>query len=389
MNGELPKMKIKIVLLFLTLFIFNGCKKPITVEQQLQMVIEKNYLKNLNIKGIMVHIESPSNNLSWSGATGYSNWDETIKLNAQQPALIASITKTYVAATILKLIEQKKLSLQQPIATLLSNQTSELMIANGFNINYITVAHLMAHKSGIPDHTDTKQFLDKLKNDTQYRWTRDEQIQLSISQGKIGDPGYRFHYTDTNYLLLSEIIEQTTQKVFYESIREYLNYNEHQLNQTWFYTLEQDPATTLPLIHQYVPEAHEDSYEIDNSFDLFGGGGIAATTSDLAKFSQLLFNGQFFEHKETLNLLFTDIVAETGDIHEDYINNIPCEYYLGIQECEVNGLNSYWHSGYWGTIFRYFPKLNTTIVFYVVNEAEFEAIELDLMTELTNVLLQQ
>ena len=382
-------MKTKILLLFLFLIVCNGCKKQQTVEQHLQTTIENFYLQNLNVKGIMVHIESPTKNISWSGATGYSNWDETIKINAQQPALIASITKTYVAATLLKLIEQKQLSLQQPIASLLSNQTSEVMIANGFDINKITVSHLMAHKSGIPDYTSTESFLNKLKTDTQYRWTRYEQIQLAISQGKIGEPGYRFEYTDTNYLLLTEIIEQTTQKVFYEAIREYLNFNKYQLNQTWFYTLEQDPSPTLPLIHQYVPEAHEDSYEIDNSFDLYGGGGLAATTSDLAKFSQLLFNGQFFEQEETLNLLFTDIVAETGDRYEDYINNIPCEYYLGIQECEVNGLNSYWHSGYWGTIFRYFPKLNTTIVFYVVNEAEFESIELDLMTDLTNILLQQ
>ena len=93
-----------------------------------------------------------------------------------------------------------------------------------------------------------------------------------------------------------------------------------------------------------------------------------------------------FDKKETLKLLFTDVKAKEGDPIEDYIGDIPCEYFLGINECGVNGLNSYWHSGYWGTIFRYFPDLNATVVLYVINEDEFANLELGIMTEITDIL---
>ena len=84
--------------------------------------------------------------------------------------------------------------------------------------------------------------------------------------------------------------------------------------------------------------------------------------------------------------MFTDVKAKEGDPIEYYIGDIPCEEYLGISECEVNGFNSYLHGGYWGTIFRYFPDLNATVVLYVINGDEFANLELGIMTEITNIL---
>jgi D-alanyl-D-alanine carboxypeptidase len=187
-------------------------------------------------------------------------------------------------------------------------------------------------------------------------------------------------------LLLGEILEQATGKEFYEAIKELVGYEKLGLNKTWFYSLEPTPSNTQPLIHQYVPENDEDSYAIDNSVDLYGGGGIAATTEDLGKYAYHVFQGNVFDHKETLELMFTDVKATEGDPFEEYVGDIPCEYFLGIQECGFDGMNSYWHSGYWGTIVRYFPDLNASVVLYVVNEAEFDTIELDLMRRITEIL---
>ena len=61
-----------------------------------------------------------------------------------------------------------------------------------------------------------------------------------------------FKYSDTNYLLLSEIIESTTGEEFYTVMRRLLKYEELGLDETWFESLEDRPDSILPLVHQYV-----------------------------------------------------------------------------------------------------------------------------------------
>lgn len=380
------RMYIRIMSSISILLLFAACADQHKKEDALQAVIESAFQKHPDAIGIMVHVEAPDQSISWSQAIGYSDWEKTDSIEAGQPALIASITKNYVAVSILRLIEQGRLELYQSLDGLLSEKTSGLMQQHGFSLDEISLAHLLSHKSGIPGYTGTNDYQNKLKTDPMYRWTRDEQIDLAIIQGPRNPAGTVFYYTDTNYLLLSEILEQATGKEFYEAIKELVGYEKFGLNKTWFYSLEPTPSNTQPLIHQYVPENDEDSYALDNSVDLYGGGGIAATTEDLGKYAYHVFQGNVFDHKETLELMFTDVKASEGDPFEEYVGDIPCEYFLGIQECGFDGMNSYWHSGYWGTIVRYFPDLNAAVVLYVVNEAEFDTIELDLMRQITEIL---
>jgi D-alanyl-D-alanine carboxypeptidase len=379
-------MYIRIISSISILLLFAACADQHKKEDALQAVIESAFQKHPDAIGIMVHVEAPDQSISWSQAIGYSDWEKTDSIKAGQPALIASITKNYVAVSILRLIEQGRLELYQSLDGLLSEKTSGLMQQHEFSLDEITLAHLLSHKSGIPGHTGTNEYQNKLKTDPMYRWTRDEQINLAIIQGPRNPAGTVFYYTDTNYLLLGEILEQATGKEFYEAIKELVGYEKLGLNKTWFYSLEPTPSNTQPLIHQYVPENDEDSYAIDNSVDLYGGGGIAATTEDLGKYAYHVFQGNVFDHKETLELMFTDVKTTEGDPFEEYVGDIPCEYFLGIQECGFDEMNSYWHSGYWGTIVRYFPDLNASVVLYVVNEAEFDTIELDLMRRITEIL---
>lgn len=360
-------------------FLF-GCaikNKQNTQENVFQSIIESTLQNHPDAIGIMVHVEAPEQSISWSGAAGHSNWDKTDNIEWDQPALIASSTKNYVAVSILRLVEQGKINLNDPIDKILTEQTRSLMQLYNFDLNTITIAQLLSHKSGIPDYTGTEEYLNKLVSNPKYRWTRDEQINLAIIQGPTAPPSTTFLYTDTNYLLLSEIIEQVTGLIFYEAIRKLVDYNTFDLQQTWFSSLEAVPENTKPLINQYVPKNNEHSYAIDQSFDLYGGGGLAATTKDLGKYAYHVFQGNVFDHKETLNLMFTEVEASENDS----VNTVPCNYLLGIQQCDFNGLASYLHAGYWGTTFRYFPTLKASIVVFVVNESEFSAVEQDVLNQ--------
>jgi len=379
-------MNFKYLIIILTILFSFSCTNKSSKERVFQDIIETTLVKHPKAIGIMVHVEAPDQSISWSGSVGYSNWDKTQIIETDQPALIASMTKNYVAVSILRLVEQGKIDLFQSIKEVLSKNTSDLMLKSGFDISKINIAQLLGHKGGIQDYYDNPEFENIFANNPNYKWTRDEQINLAIALGPRSLPETSYNYSDTNYLLLTEILEQKTGVKYYQAIKELIDYNKLKLEQTWFYSLEPTPSNTKPLIHQYRPSLNDDSYKIHPSVDLYGGGGIAATTKDVAKYAQNVFEGNVFENNKTLDLMFTDIETKEGNPFEENWQNIPCDYYLGIFDCGVDNINSYWHSGYWGTIFRYFPEINATVVFYVINGAEFPNIEIDLMNQIITTL---
>jgi len=380
-------MKIKqFYYLFLFLFILSSCaiKKTKITSQSNKSIVFKNtldsiYRANPGSIGIMIHIESPSQDISWSGATGYSDKKNKTILEADQPALIASSIKTYISVTILRLVENKKLFLNQPISQLLSKKTIKLFEADGYLFDSITVAHLLSHTSGIKDYAD-KNYIEFVDKNQKHRWTRDEQLALAVKVGNpLGKPGTVFSYADANYLLTTEIIENISGKPFYTTIRELLKYDELELNNTWFPTLEKKPKTTKKIVHQYWGEYNWDSYEHDISWDLYGGGGIACTTKDLAKFSFNFFNGNIVKNKAIRDSIFTTFKTKGTESHP---------YYLGLSENSYNGLTTYGHGGFWGTAVLYFPDLNTSISVYVL-ERDKRKLRKDIIKVFSKKLMNQ
>lgn len=328
-----------------------------TVEKKLQHVLDSVYAANPASVGIMVHVESLKHGLSWSGVSGYSAKNAKAKLEPDQPALIASNTKTFVSATILRLVEQKKLIVDQPIHYLLSERTSTLFQEGGYNVDSIAVKHLLSHTSGIRDFADDA-YTDFLNANKTYRWTRDEQLELAVKAGPpIGRAGFTFSYADVNYLLLTEVIEQITQKPFFTAMRELLGYQQLGLTTTWMPTLEEKPARAKALVHQYWEELDWDSYNIDVSADLYGGGGIACSTRDLARFLYQLLNYNIVKDTTTLNLIYTGVSTKDAT---------PSYYFFGLAEYIFNGHKGYGHEGFWGTIVVYFPEFETSVGVFVL-----------------------
>jgi len=324
-----------------------------TLLKEVEAKIDSIYKKNPETIGLLVHIEAPDKNISWTKTVGYSDKVAETPINKNQPALIASNTKTYVAVAILRLVEMKKIQINQPIANLLTIKTKEKLTNFGYNLNTITIKQLLSHTSGIKDYGDDDYFeyIDKNKK---RRWTRDEQIQLAASRGKpLAKPGKLHSYGDINYLLLSEIIENKTNKPFYTSIRELLKFKALQLNNTWFYTLEDTPKNSLPFLHQYRTSKNWDSYDFDPSWDLYGGGGLASTIQDLALFFQYLFEEKIIKDKNLLNELVTVVKAEKNR-----------DYALGIRNIKPFNIEAYYHGGYWGTDVAFIKDFNTTVAIY-------------------------
>lgn len=330
-----------------------------TLEQKFQFLLDTIYEANKDGIGFMVHVESPNKNISWTSAVGLSSKDSNEKLNKNQPLLIASNTKSYVSATILKLVENGKIELNQPIKKLVKRKTKRLLKKQGYDLNKIKVKNLLSHTSGITDYVDEDYFLFVNENPT-YKWTRNEQIKLAMKIAKPVAAGKTYAYGDINYLLLTEIIERKTKQPFYKAIRDLLAFERHNLNHTWFVDLESKPLKTLLFANQYSSKFNTSSLAINPSWDLYGGGGLASTTKDLATFFQLLFEGKIIKDNSVLSEMYTYVIPK-----EESRN-----YCLGLFNIpSFFGDNVYYHGGFWGTDVIYVPTINTTIaVFTLVRE---------------------
>ena len=348
-------MRKHILTALLAIFVSLGHAQ--SIENRLQALVDSVYSANPESVGIIVHVEAPEHNISWSGAAGYSDKDTKSPLEIDQPALVASNTKTYVAAAILKLVEQEKLSIDDSIRDYLSTKTVDLFETDGYLLDSIKVKHLLSHTSGISDYVD-QGYIDLISKNPKHRWTRDEQLARAVQVGDpINGPDTIFNYADANYLLCTEIIEQITDRPFYLSMRELLQLEELGLKNTWFPTLEDNPVNTKDLVHQYWEDHQWDTYDIDVSFDLYGGGGIATTAKELAQFSDLFLNDKIVKNKDVKNLIYSN--PRTRE-------TISSPYYLGLAQNSFNRLTALGHGGFWGTAVAYFPALETSVSVYVL-----------------------
>ncbi len=338
-------------------------------------MIDSMYQAHPKSVGIMINVESPSKNTSWTYAVGYSDKDLKKTIAPYQPALTASNTKTYVAATILKLVEQQKLDIEQSIDSIINKKTNKLLVNAGYKTNEIKIVHLLSHTSGIVDYVNDDYF-DFVKKHKKHQWTRNEQIKLATTIGKPSTmPGDTFNYADINYLLATEIIENITKKPYYEAIEDVLEFNKNGLFSTWFVSKQKAPKQSKPLVHQYYEKFDWDSYDLNPSWDLYGGGGIATTTKDLSTFFQLLFEGKIIQDTNLLSKMCSPVFSKTN-------------YGLGIRKVVLNNYTGYYHGGWWGTDAIYFPELKTAVTIYILERSEKD-ISSEICTQVLKIITRQ
>lgn len=357
----------KYLFFFILIAVFNSMalqtsivtmtSKNIQTTARIHFILDSIYQKHPETRGMSIHIEAPKHRISWNGGIGFADTKGKI-LTSQMPANIASNTKTFIAVAILRLVELKKITISDPIATVISQKSNALLLKAGYNTQEIKVKHLLTNTSGIFDFVNTQQFQNLTQSNPKYRWTRDEQIELAVQFGTANiKAGEIFAYSETNYSLLTEIIEQKTQQPFHIAVRNLLKFDALKLHNTWFLLQEPYPKHTLPLVEQTAKTLNVNSYSLDYSFDAFGGGGLASTVSDLAKFFHYLFNDSIFENPVTKQMLYTTVSTSDG---------LTPTYSFGLMHTNVGRYKAYGHGGFWGTQVKYIPELNLSIAAFVM-----------------------
>jgi D-alanyl-D-alanine carboxypeptidase len=307
-----------------------------------------------------IHVTGLGTPQPYGAGAGISLPDTGAPMTVDTPLRIASNTKTFTAATVLRLWETGRINLDAPIGPLLSPALNALLIADGYNTDAITVRHLLSHSSGLFDHGSDPRFVAAVMADPTHRWTREELVGLATAYADPqSDPGVTFRYSDTGYILLGDIIERITGQSLSQSVREALRLDQLGLTATWWEIMESPPAGVVR-----APQSlgSVDTSQWDGSMDLYGGGGLVMSAHDLALFFAALFEGRVFDQPATL-----DAMLSRGEHHR------ADGYRLGIFVSVADGRTFYWHSGFWGTIALYAPDTRVAVAGVTTNQDGFVA----------------
>jgi D-alanyl-D-alanine carboxypeptidase len=331
-----------------------------TIDELLQATVDAAVSENDAVRSAALHLDSPALGLAWAGASGLADPAAGTPMTPDNPSRVASNTKTFVAAAVLRLHEEGILGIFDPIRDHLPQEYVAALEGDGYDTTAITVRHLLTHTSGLFDHTTPDLYVETFLADPMHRWTRDEQLRGAVDWGDpLGEPGEFYTYCDTGYVLLGAVIEHSLGHSMAGSVRELLDFDRLGLSSTWWETLEPRPDGVPGRAHQFFGDV--DTYEFDPSYDLYGGGGLVSTVGDLARFYRALFTGAVYADPETSEIMLTTIGGAQALPGAGDRALPPGAYRMGVWVTEVEGFTAYMHTGFFGTLAAYFPELDLAL----------------------------
>ena len=267
---------------------------------------------------------SQDGKLIYNRALGFSDIESSIKADTETKYRIGSISKTFTAVLVLKALEDSKLDLEQTIAKFFPTIK---------NANQITIRQLLTHRSGIYNFTDAKDYKTWM---TQPK-TEKEMVDIIVKGRSDFEPGTQTQYSNSNYVLLTYILEKTYKKPYSQLIDTYIA-KPAGLKNTYLGQKigSQDNEASS---YDFDGDWHKVS-ETDISIPL-GAGGIVTTPNDLVQFSDALFSGKMLK-KETLEMM----------------KSIKDHFGMGLMQIPFYEHVAYGHSGgidKFTSVFSYFP----------------------------------
>jgi D-alanyl-D-alanine carboxypeptidase len=225
---------------------------------------------------------------SYTVTAGYADTAKKTPMRASDIYPIGSTTKSYTAVLVMRLVEQRKIGLDDPVSTYLPG-----LLPDG---NQITIRELLSHTSGLADFADDPRFMAPyLRGKLGFAWTPKQMIGFAATKPLLFAPGRQFSYSNTNYIVLALLAERVSRESYGKQLRDDI-VGPLKLSHTSL------PAgnPTLPDVHGYLSlraydnnasSAPFDSAALSPSF-AWSAGGIRATAEDVADFYRGLLSGK-------------------------------------------------------------------------------------------------
>lgn len=230
---------------------------------------------------------SENGKIIYTKSIGFSDVESKTKPNETTKYRVGSISKSFTSALVFKAVEENKLSLDTKISKYFPNIK---------NADKISISNLLNHRSGIHSFTDNENYLSW---NTQKK-SEKELLKIIEDGGSNFEPNSTADYSNSNYVLLSFILEKIYKKPYSEILQEKI-IKPIGLKNTYVggkINLENNEAHSYTFESNWIKET-----ETDLSIPL-GAGAIVSTPSDLLQFADALFNGKIISEK-SLKLMET------------------------------------------------------------------------------------
>ncbi|MFK7947370.1 MAG: serine hydrolase [Saprospiraceae bacterium] len=240
-------------------------------------------------------------------AFGLANREWDIPNTIDTKFRIGSITKQFTAAIILQLIEEKKLKLKDNISTHLPYYRDDTG-------NKVTIHHLLNHTSGIPNYSNRPDFITKIIRS--YIPTV-ALVKEYCSDDLAFEPGEKFSYTNSGYVILGAIIESITRKTYEENLQERILIP-LEMNDTGYdshYNIMTKRAAGYQKVGFKIVNAMFIDMSVPNA-----AGGMYSTIEDLYRWERAIMGNKFLSKKLKKKML----KPEKGDYgYGWYIEDTP------------------------------------------------------------------
>ncbi len=238
---------------------------PETVQEQVDKA------EGYGFDGIIVYVDKKGEQPEFY-TSGYKNREDKIPADPSSLFKIASVSKLYTAVAITKLAYKGRISLDGTLADYFPDLADRIE-----NADRITIRMMVQHRSGILNFTDTKNYWVHPKQNDK------ERLALILDQPASFDPGNKYEYSNTNYLLLSMLIEKITGESKFQFLKEEI-LDPLDLKNTY--------ASIKDVNLDDVMSGYYVGYEEDLKTD--DNGVMLATAADLGRFIRALNDGSVF-----------------------------------------------------------------------------------------------
>lgn len=328
-------MKIKILFaISLTLGLFAAGYAQTLDKAKLDQLFDRLAEKNKAMGSLTI---AKNGNVLYTRAIGYSQINGAKKkpLTAANRYRIGSITKMFTAAIVFQLVEEGKLKL---------SDTLDKFLPQIPNSQKITIAQILAHRSGIHDIFRDRNLRPSSKTNS---ITKDELLTL-IAKGKPDfEPDAKHSYSNSGYTLLGLIVEKLTDKSYGEALNERIT-SKIGLKDTYVATGNIDVNKNESLTYRNFGGDWKQEPETHPSI-LFSAGAIVSTPNDLVKFIQALFD---------LKLISQESLASMKTIRDGEG--------LGMEPFTFAGRTFYGHTGggdNYGAWLAYLPEEKLAVAY--------------------------
>ena len=267
---------------------------------------------------------SKNGKVIYTNSIGFKVVEDKTKPDEHTKYRIGSISKTFTAALMLKAIEENKTVLSQPIS---------LYFPTIKNADRITIHQLLNHHSGIHNFTNDAEYMNWY---TQKK-SEEELVKMISAIGSDFEPGSKGEYSNSNYVLLSYILQKLYNKSYAEILKERI-LKPLGLNDTYYggkINATNNESHSYKLSGDWVKEI-----ETDMSIPV-GAGSIVSTPSDITKFAYALFNGKIIS-SESLKQM----------------QSLQDSFGMGLFQIPFHEKKGYGHNGGidgFSSMFAYFP----------------------------------